>query len=110
MITIAFDNLMNANASYYSNFFNKSPAKLTPGKLIIYKIDYNYNNFSNYFSTGIHGFGNSIDPINPWGKVNHGKSRFKNIVEQNQSIQTKEKLVEDLFEMLTDKTVYVKLE
>ncbi|KAI1293688.1 Transport and Golgi organization protein 2 [Halotydeus destructor] len=70
---------------YYSNQFNEEPRTLRQG---------------------VHGFGNSLDPHNPWPKVSHGKKRFESIVTGHSSTETKEQLIVDLFRMLGDRTKF----
>lgn len=74
----------HVEGSYFSNFLNKPPSTL---------------------EEGIHSFGNSLNPYDPWPKVTYGRKRFESIMAKHKTIETKEKLVEDLFEMLMDKTL-----
>ena len=72
------------DASYFSTHFNQPPTTV---------------------GNGIYGFGNSLDIHNPWPKVSHGKKRFESILSGHRTTNTKEQLVEELFEMLGDKTL-----
>ncbi|KAI1293689.1 Transport and Golgi organization protein 2 -like protein [Halotydeus destructor] len=53
---------------------------------------------------GVHGFGNSRDIHDPWPKVTYGKRRFESILSGHTCTDTKEQLIEDLFQMLGDRT------
>lgn len=55
---------------------------------------------------GIHGFGNSLNPFSPWPKVSHGKKRFESLLTGHRTTETKAQLVQDLFGMLSDKTIF----
>ena len=59
-------------------------------------------------SNQIYGFGNSMNPFEPWPKVVYGKKRFESILNRNlpngKLIGDKEQLINELFEMLTDST------
>lgn len=81
---IAMDIQNKGSFSVYSNSFNRPPKT---------------------FDTGIYGFGNNVIPNLPWPKVTHGRKRFESIVSGHRTIETKDQLVEDLFEMLADKTI-----
>lgn len=70
--------------SYFSNFLNKPPSGL---------------------GEGLHGFGNSLDPYDPWPKVTYGRKRFESIMTKHKTIDSREQLINDLFEMLMDKTL-----
>ncbi|RWS26559.1 hypothetical protein B4U80_09099, partial [Leptotrombidium deliense] len=52
---------------------------------------------------GIHAFGNSINPDKPWSKVTYGRNKFEQIMQKHTKITSKDKLIEDIFEMLYDK-------
>jgi len=73
-----------AEGTYYSNFVYKPPIPL---------------------GDGIHSFGNSLNPYDPWPKVTYGRKRFSAVVNNNGTTKTKELLIDDLFDMMADKTM-----
>ena len=52
---------------------------------------------------GIHGYGNSIDPKEPWPKVTYGQKRFQCVLDRHSSSKSRDQLIEDLFDMMMDK-------
>ena len=55
---------------------------------------------------GIHTFGNSLNPLEPWPKVTYGRKRFESLMMKHSRTDTKEELIEDLFDMMMyDKTL-----
>ena len=74
----------NVEGSYFSNFLNKPPVRL---------------------EEGIHAFGNSLNPYDPWPKVTYGKKRFQSILTKHKTTDTRDQLIDDLFEMVMDKTL-----
>lgn len=73
-----------SESAYYSNFAHEKPAQV---------------------SHGVHGFGNSLNPKEPWPKVTYGTKRFQAVIDRHKSRKTKEKLIEDLFAIMMDKTL-----
>lgn len=82
---VAFElNKRGLEAAYYSTHFDQPP------KLI---------------DCGVHGFGNSLDVLNPWPKVVAGRKRFEAIMSGHRTTETKAQLVQDIFDMLSDRTI-----
>lgn len=72
------------DAAYYSNFVNETPRTI---------------------GTGVHGFGNSLDPNQPWPKVSYGMKRFEAVISKHKTTDSKEQLIEELFQAMSDKTL-----
>ncbi|XP_067135139.1 transport and Golgi organization protein 2 homolog [Centruroides vittatus] len=70
--------------SYFTNGSNEKPTSL---------------------SSGIHAFGNS-HPNKPWQKVAEGRQQFEKIVNEHPTVESREKLLEELFELLMDDRCY----
>ena len=71
------------DGAYYSNFAHDEPEGI---------------------GCGVHGYGNSLNPKEPWPKVTYGRKRFEAVRSKHKSTKTKEQLIEDLFEIMMDKT------
>lgn len=56
-------------------------------------------------SEGIHTFGNSLNPLEPWPKVTYGRKRFEGVMAKHKTTASKEELINDLFDMMFDKTL-----
>ncbi|RWS16938.1 hypothetical protein B4U79_05765, partial [Dinothrombium tinctorium] len=55
-------------------------------------------------SPGVYAFGNSFNPDHPWPKVSYGKDRFEEVIDRHKTVHTKDALIADLFDMLSDRT------
>ena len=72
------------DAAYYSNFANKEPE------------DIGY---------GLHGYGNALDPHQPWPKVEYGRKRFRAVLSQHPTTRSRDRLIDDLLDAMMDKTL-----
>ena len=67
-----------------------------------------YSNLGNtpiVLQEGIHSFGNSISHLDPWSKVTYGQHKFQKLISNHQNTETKDQLIDDLFNMMKDKTL-----
>lgn len=93
--TIALQVASNGvSGSYYSNFVTKCPEMESQGI-----------NSPLILEEGIHCFGNSLNPFDPWPKVTYGRKRFEALMSKHRTTDTEEDLTNDLFEMMMDRTL-----
>jgi uncharacterized protein with NRDE domain len=97
--TIALQVKDGVSGSYYSNFVSINSRK--PDST-------SHNNKTSppiQLPEGIHSFGNSLNPLDPWPKVTYGRKRFEAVMNKHRTTTTKEQLITDLLDMMCDKTL-----
>lgn len=73
----------SVEGAYYSNFAHEEPEVI---------------------DDGVHGYGNSLNPNEPWPKVTYGRKRFEAVLTKHKTTRTKEQLIDDLFDIMMDRT------
>jgi hypothetical protein len=56
-------------------------------------------------SSGVHTFGNNKIVLQKWPKVRIGEKRFEEIVNTNKKTSDRKRLIEEIIDLLSDKTV-----
>lgn len=57
-----------------------------------------------FLSIGTHAFGNNMNVNELWPKVQSGKQKFEEIVSKFGKTSHKEMLIQEIFELLSDRT------
>ncbi|CAG2104573.1 unnamed protein product [Medioppia subpectinata] len=68
-----------------------------------------YSNFdlkTMQLNPGVHAFGNNKMDQKLWPKVRIGKQKFEEIVDKHKNTTSKSQLIDDIFDFLSDKSIY----
>jgi len=85
LVTMDLSSFRTPKVAYFSNMSSSPPTVLQPG---------------------VHAFGNSTSVDCPWPKVIEAKEKFSEVVKRHSTLQSKQSLVDALFNLLKDPTCY----